>query len=304
MALSYRDYGWVARPGESPMAFFSSSVVCAGETLKVVVPTYGRWDATHPTLSVIDSDKKGVEAAAFRLDERHQRYSTAVTLRPGQYQARVAAGRSDTGQHLMGEHEFVVLDRPQFDRFWRDVFSGPWDEPLRWNQRFEPSFLELLDVAGLRADAILGEPHAAASHAADDYALFLFALVRAQLASETTDLPFNVYGPSIHLPDRAIPNGLDLTKLVWLLGVVGPCWSEWAFFAESVGIGFSWEQEALTIRCSSVAPPSHPLPDGGISEPRLHRLVREGDYGHSTQLTWGRDECSIRLPLVAMKEGT
>ncbi|HEY0321389.1 MAG TPA: hypothetical protein VGC66_10565 [Pyrinomonadaceae bacterium] len=277
----HHECAWVV---ERPKVYFNKDLLCEGEPLKVIwrEPLYSRIDLKQDFLLRISHLNDEGETADkvleghLVLDSWWPGFIQIVgtgkeeLLKEGAYIARVfpAEGDSDEGGAVYEEHQFQVINRDEYWEQWRDLFGEEWDEPIFWDeidgiQRGEITSRETSkqgEERALRRELLLGEELMRGLPVQDILAVLpedvvwdaetilqlLGPIMSAFMLDERGRLPFrttfSLNQSSSHMPH------IDLTKVIWLLSVIGPACRDLGFDAYHSHISIAMNGETLDLR--------------------------------------------------------
>jgi hypothetical protein len=145
---------------------------------------------------------------------------------------------------LLGEHVFQVLSRKKYVDLYKSVFGTEWDYALYWDS-LDPADADRL-LRGWPLDDLL-------SLTSNDFVLngetlydLLGPIITIFMAKPIGQLPFKVEYQSYPRPTQ-LPH-IDLTKLLWLLSALAPCWADVCFFSSIVKMVFGASNEEFFLQ--------------------------------------------------------
>lgn len=241
----------------------------------------------------------------------HEDPTVNDALLPGSYLARVLISsplttKESTHEELLGEHSFQIIELDDYKTVWEDAFGGEWDEsvyldtqePLQLNSFFVGWLLDPLSdyeisERGKRTEIPGISPGISLSLLGGDTSLDpVFSLMMSsiwrpgyegsvikrlndflrQCISEGEQRPpFSLFTSGRDV--EVLPH-VDLTKLFWLINVIGPSLMDAMFFTGGVTLTSSTNHDSLSIALTAndaggeqklIMPPQ---------EPPIFRIVR------------------------------
>lgn len=240
-----------------PRIYFNRDLLAEGEPFKIIAYTP---DYSQQQSAAFDSDlllniyslSKNGEAKDLvhegislkRLNQSHHALAISTgleeTLTLGPYVAQIVSTRYS---EIIGVHRFYVATRDEYQQIWKYTFGEQWDKPIYWDQMERGQGEELLQ--GLRVDRLLEVlPNDFEWNARSIYQ-FLGHLITTFMSSGHGSLPFEVVcEPKQRLEE--IPH-VDLTKLIWLLNVIGPVLTDTFFLSARNRISVSTDSSGVYI---------------------------------------------------------
>jgi hypothetical protein len=321
------ECAWIV---ERPQVHFNKVLFCEGEPLKVLwrPPRFSWIDLRESLLlRVSNLDEEG-ELADTVLEKKlvadHwwpgllQMVGTGPEepLREGAYVAQVLPSErsSDEESDIYDEHQFQVVGRDEYWEQWRELFGEEWDDPIFWDEmkarpeagiaqeeELEPEQGEEL-MRGLPVQGILSALPEEVVWDAETILQLLGPTMSAFMSDERGRLPFYTTF-SLDPSSRSIPH-IDLTKVMWLLSVIGPACRDLGFIAVRSHISVTTNEETLYLRISYDNLRRYPYPEGLLlntekleatdAAPEIFRVVEEtaGKY-FQFKLDAGQDEVGI-----------
>jgi hypothetical protein len=234
-----------------PWICFNQKLICEGESLKGRVVVKNTRVREQPAIVIHPFDEKSSETFEMHIRIRDREDFVGVRgwefkglLKQGSYrlEVRLPLTRRDGSYETLARHEFIVLPKSEYAAIWSQLFGESWDEPLYWDRLAPTRLVELLKAIGI--DFLLPDSLARLSSFAKTTD-FLGRLVVALMAGETHFLPFKLRTETIGT--ARIPH-LDLIKLVWLLNVLMPFWTDYAFSASDATLTYAVEGQRVFFR--------------------------------------------------------
>ena len=316
-SLFYNTHcGWVV---ERPEVYFNKDLFCEGEVLKVSwrEPHFSRarQDSFLLRISHLEDDGNVDTVLQDRLVPGPwwpglvQMIGTGAEepLKEGAYIAEVLhfPPESEVSERLVygDTHRFQVLNRDEYWEQWRDLFGEEWDDPIFWDEingisrdvRPEESSQEA-DITssegrqlgqdlmkGLPIQSILNVLPEDVVWDAETILQLLGPVTSAFMLDERGRLPFNTTF-SLNQSSSRVPH-IDLTKVIWLLSVIGPACRDTLFESYRSHISVEMDREALTLIIRGAFPyPDRPYESLGLllknreaifQTPEIFRVVEE-----------------------------
>jgi hypothetical protein len=217
-------------------------------------------------------------------------------LREGAYVAQVLPSErsSDEESDIYDEHQFQVVGRDEYRDQWRDLFGEEWDDPIFWDEletgqgaevtqgeELEFGLGEVL-MRGLPVQNILSSLPEEVVWDAQTILQLLGPTMSAFMSDERGRLPFYT---TFSLDRSSVIPHIDLTKVMWLLSVIGPACRDTGFTAYRSHIAVSTDRETLSLLMSYDDRRRYPYPEGLLfnaeklqeaeAAPEIFRIVEE-----------------------------
>jgi len=335
-SLAYdSECGWVV---ERPKIYFNKDLFCEGESLKVILrgPYRSRYrlqDNIFLRVSHLSDEGETFD----KVFEEHlvqpywgpgfiQMVGTGAEelLHEGAYIAQVFPVEFDSAEGGVDDdrHQFQVLNHDEYWEQWRDLFGEEWDDPIFLDEmdsisrevRSRESSEEGTEVAsatgiqlgeelmrGLPIQGILNVLPEQAIWDAGTILQLLGPITSAFMLDERGHLPFNTTF-SLKQSSSRVPH-IDLTKVIWLLSVIGPAFRDILFDAYDSHISVETNGETLGL----IIRGKYPYPDryerygsllrnreALIKVPEIFRIVQELAGKHfNFKLDYNSDETII-----------
>lgn len=279
------ECGWVV---ERPQAHFNKELLCAGEPLKVLWrPTRFVWRDYQkvPFLRISSLNEEG-ELSETVLEKElvsgpwwwglMQMVGTGPEepLREGAYLAEVLPSERPFDEEVDSYegHQFQILGRDEYWEQWSDLFGEEWDEPIFWDEITarrvaEGEMVEESEslqgqelMRGLPIQGILSALPEEVIWDAETILQLLGPTMSAFMTDEKGRIPFYT-SFLLNRTSTTIPH-IDLTKVLWLLSVLGPACRDLGFGAYQSHIFVATDGETLDLRIRYDNPPPYDYPKG------------------------------------------
>lgn len=223
-------------------AYINKQIFYQAEVIKALV--YLPKLEPVPILRILDDDGKNVKQEAMTGTSSEGYYVALVPcdkLQVGRYAIQIVRRRQS--EELLWQHSFTLLSAANYQRFCLDLFGDSgWDWAVFWDTASPAELGRVL--AGIQLDA-LNTIVPERSHL-NGRALYqvLGPLITILMTKDMQLLPFSI-GYSCH-PIRSLPH-IDLTKVLWVLINLAPCWADVCFFYRNVKLIYGVHENELFI---------------------------------------------------------
>jgi hypothetical protein len=290
--------------------YFNKTVLCQGETLKIVVSTWkqyaGRKFALR-LLAISEGDSEDLMKEPSLMIARHDNYyyrfvketpTNSDRLKPGSYLAQIylipiEENNERVEPHFIAEHYFQVIQYEEYVTGIKESFGGDWDDPVYLDS---PEIKQLNDFflswgyypfseyeIALRDQTPRsysdGRGHAIGGISTETFEGVLVKKIYSHITSSMSvesSKPFKL-AETGNVGDK-LPH-IDLTKYFWMLYVLGSAWTDVLFFSKTVWLNISASEESLFL---SFTPSEYKIEGDSevekimpLEEPLIFQIVRE-----------------------------